>query len=413
MADPPGRPMGAGRLDVRAGMTEVHEACLRESQRVGEYMPHPQFDRFRVRMQPLSARNHKFEIEQVAVRHDQAKGSPSPEFDQAMSVLAERVRTARRTDRPVICAFGAHAIKNGLGPVLTNLMEGGWLTHLATNGAGVIHDWEFSFAGKSCEDVRQMVSEGRFGNWEETGFLINLALNLGSYQGLGYGESMGAMIWTEGLEIPCSDELEQVVAHSLAGDPQQAAAAADLLGIVRRFGLKPGRMQVPHPWKAFSAQASGYRLGIPFTGHPMFGHDIIYNHPMNHGASLGRCAERDFLTFADSVSRIEGGVYISMGSAVMSPMIFEKSLSMAQNISWQQGRPLGDFTIFVVDLAASGWDWSRREPPVENPAYYLRYNKTFSRMGGTMHYLQADNREVLMALVQRLAGALPATEGST
>jgi hypothetical protein len=134
----------------------------------------------------------------------------------------------------------------------------------------------------------------------------------------------------------------------------------------------------------------------------MFGHDIIYNHPMNHGASLGRCAERDFLTFAESVSRIDGGVYISIGSAVMSPMVFEKSLSMAQNTAIGRGARIENHFILVVDLAESSWDWTQGEPPEDNAAYYLRYNKTFSRMGGTMRYLQADNRDFLLTLVREL-----------
>ena len=88
----------------------------------------------------------------------------------------------------------------------------------------------------------------------------------------------------------------------------------------------------------------------------MFGHDIIYTHPLSLGSAVGRTAQRDFLSFADSISRIEGGVYLSVGSAVMSPMIFEKSLSMAQNLAQQQGRTIGNYKIYVVDLAAFEWD---------------------------------------------------------
>jgi hypothetical protein len=160
---------------------------------------------------------------------------------------------------------------------------------------------------------------------------------------------------------------------------------------------------VPHPHKAFSAQAAAVRLGIPFTGHPMIGHDIIYNHPMNHGAALGRTALRDFLAFAHSVSQLQDGVYLSVGSAVMSPMIFEKALSMAKNLAIQKGERLDRYFIGVVDLAESKWDWQRDgEPPMDNPAYYLRYCKTFSRMGGEMRYICADNRDFLLALCQGL-----------
>jgi len=365
-------------------------------------MPYPIFNRFNVAMQPLSSRENKFDIQNKRIPPDRAPGRLTDKANQTISDVAQRMRKARATGKPVLCAFGAHTIKNGLGPVLIQLLRDGWITHLATNGAGIIHDWEFSFQGKSCEDVQKMVQQGRFGNWEETGFLINLALNVGAYEGKGYGESVGAMIHTERIEIPDERTLENEIRDSLANHPEQSAAAADLLWAVRRFELEPGRRAITHPWKKDSAQGQAYALGIPFTGHPMFGHDIIYNHPMNHGASLGRCAERDFLTFAESVRRLDGGVYLSVGSAIMSPMIFEKSLSMAQNIALQKGPPIKNHFILVVDLAQSDWDWSLGEPPEDNPAYYLRYNKTFSRMGGTMKYLQADNRDFLLTLVQLL-----------
>ncbi|HYW83576.1 MAG TPA: hypothetical protein VFB30_09995, partial [Spirochaetia bacterium] len=127
-------------------------------------------------------------------------------------------------------------------------------------------------------------------------------------------------------------------------------------------------------------------------------------HPMSSGAAVGRTAELDFLSYADSISRIEGGVYLSVGSAVMSPMIFEKSLSMARNAARREGRRIDDFSIHVVDLARSSWDWqSGTEPAQDDPAYYLRFCKTFSRMGGRMSYTSADNRSWLVALLTELS----------
>ena len=326
----------------------------------------------------------------------------SPPAMQTIDQAADRICAARSQGRPVMLTFGAHTIKNGLGPILIQLLEDGWVTHMATNGAGIIHDWEFSFQGKSCEDVEAYVRQGQFGNWQETGFYINLALNIGALEGKGYGESVGAFIENEALVVPDEDTLKTRVRDSLDSDPSDAAVAADLLDIARRFQLRQGPLAVSHRWKEFSVQAAAYRLKIPLTGHPMFGHDIIYNHPMNHGACLGRVAERDFLTFADSVSRLEDGVYISVGSAVMSPMVFEKSMSISQNIALQHGRGIRNHFILVVDLATSHWDWTQGEPPPDNPDYYLRYNKTFHRMGGEMRYLNADNRDFLLALCQSL-----------
>jgi len=365
-------------------------------------MAYKQFDRCAVKMQPLSARQNKKFIEQDHVAPHARPNRLSDAARELIDEVVERIRTARKNDRPVMVTFGAHSIKNGLGPVFLQLIRDGWVTHLATNGAGIIHDWEFAFQGKSCEDVEQMVHEGRFGNWQETGFYVNLALNVGAYEGRGYGESVGAMIQNEGLTIPSTQQLTGEVHARLANHPEQAAAAADLLAIIGRFSLQPGWLTIPHPWKQYSVQAGAFEIGVPFTGHPMIGHDIIYNHPMNHCASLGRAAQRDFLTFAEGVSRLDGGVYISVGSAVMSPMIFEKSLSISQNVAIQHQRHIDNHFILVSDLAASTWDWSRGEPPEDDPAYYLRYNKTFSRMGGTMKYLQADNRDLMLSLLQSL-----------
>ncbi len=370
-------------------------------------MPYPQLDRFAVRMEPLRARENKKSID---VDHVSPDSQPAPLSDEGQRILEEtvgRIREARANSRPVVVTFGAHSIKNGLGPVFLRLIERGWFTHLATNGAGIIHDWEFAYQGQSCENVQTMVAEGRFGNWQDTGFNINLALNVGAYEGKGYGESVGAMIETEGLDIPSATELESVIRDSISDDPLKSAAAADLLYVVRAFDLAPGRLKIPHPWKQYSIQAGAFRLGVPFTSHPMIGHDIIYNHPMNHCASLGRAAQRDFLTYAESISRIDGGVYLSIGSAVMSPMVFEKSLSLSQNLAIQRGEHIDDHYILVSDLAESTWDWSQGEPPEDNPAYYLRYNKSFSRMGGTMRYLQSDNRDLLLNLTHQLGEQTP------
>jgi hypothetical protein len=174
---------------------------------------------------------------------------------------------------------------------------------------------------------------------------------------------------------------------------------------IQRFALEPGFRHIPHSFKKYSAQAAAFRLNIPFTAHPMFGQDIIYTHPVNNGAAIGRVALRDFLTYAEQVHQLEGGVYLSVGSAVMSPMVFEKSLSMSQNLELQEGRKITNHHMVIVDLAESLWDWQRDgEPPSDHPAYYLRFCKTFSRMGGTMRYVSADNRDFLLTLLRELRG---------
>ncbi len=366
-------------------------------------MPNKQFDRSKVKMKSLTERKNKKRIKQDHVLPTEAPKNLNSRATSIISDYAGRIRKARKSDKPVMLAFGAHAIKNGLAPVLIHLIEKGWLTHLATNGAGIIHDWEFAYQGQSSEDVRANVAQGQFGNWQETGFYLNLAILIGAYKGKGYGESVGAMIANQSLTVPTQDELQDIIRNQGKESPEKIAAACDLLHTLSKVPVDPGQMEIPHPYKQYSVQAKAYELGVPFTGHPMFGHDIIYNHPANNGAAIGRAAQRDFLTFAKSVSRIEGGVYLSVGSAVMSPMIFEKSFSMAQNVALQEGRRIENHSILVVDLAKSTRDWSQGEPPEDNPDYYLRYNKTFSRMGGTMQYVTADNRDFLLALGAELS----------
>jgi len=367
-------------------------------------MSYQKLDRGQLIIKKLSERKNKVYIEKDHVPIIQKPASLSESGLKLIEQTALRIRLARQKERSVMLTFGAHTIKNGMAPTLIALLDEGWVTHLATNGAGIIHDWEFAFQGKSSEDVRENVKNGEFGIWDETGFFINLALVVGAYEGLGYGESIGKMISQEGLQIPEISFLIVQAKREIETNSEKSAAAIDLVGVIQRFKLESGFMSIPHPYKKYSVQARAFELGIPFTGHPMIGHDIIYNHPMNHGAALGRTAINDFLCFSQSVSNLDYGVYMSIGSAVMSPMIFEKSLSMAQNIEIQRKSHIDNHYMLIVDLAKSDWDWHKNdEPPIDNPAYYLRYNKTFNRMGGEMHYLTADNRDFLLAIYQKLA----------
>ena len=368
------------------------------------------FDRDSLAVKPLSERKNKLDFQRDRIDPDTYV--PLLDAAAAKSVVssAAEIRAARARGAPVILAFGAHSIKNGLSHVMVRLMKGGWVTHFATNGAGVIHDWEFAYQGLSGEDVKRYVDEGQFGIWQETGTYLNLALAVGAYRGLGYGEAVGALVAEDGLPIPDKEELAAALTAGAAENADEtalehAAAAADLAALLAHFRIQPGFLRIEHPFKAYGLQAAAYTAGIPFTAHPMFGHDIIYTHPMNRGAAIGRTADRDFLAFVDSVSRLEGGVYLSVGSAVMSPMIFEKALSMSRNAARACSGIIEGFSIHVVDLAQSSWDWVQDgEPPQDNPAYYLRFCKTFSRMGGRMTYTSADNRSFLVALLRELEG---------
>jgi hypothetical protein len=366
-------------------------------------MPDPEFDRGRLLIKSLKERKNQISFPEKLIPLTFRPDNLMEDDKYLIGKTAHKIINARKENRAVMLAFGAHTIKNGLGLVLTELIRQGWVTHLATNGAGIIHDWEFAYQGKSGENVRENVNNGEFGIWQETGFFLNLALITGAYEKLGYGESIGKMISGEGLNIPEPAFLLKEASEKMESFPEEASAAIELYDTIRKFNIPSGFMKIPHPYKKYSVQCAAYDLNIRFTGHPMIGHDIIYTHPVNKGAAIGRTALTDFLYFAGSVSNLENGVYLSVGSAVMSPMIFEKSLSMSQNIEIQNGGHINNHFMVITDLAKNEWDWNKNgEPTPDNPSYYLRYCKTFSRMGGQMNYLSADNRDFLCELYHRL-----------
>ncbi|MDD3588428.1 MAG: hypothetical protein PHQ75_14705 [Thermoguttaceae bacterium] len=366
------------------------------------------FDRTQLNILPLASRVTKLDFARLEVDPDTYPVSLSPEAMADIRQTADDLRRARNENASAMLTIGAHAIKNGLATVIARLIQGKWITHLATNGAGFIHDWEFAYQGQTGEDVERYVNEGQFGIWQETGFNLNLALNCGAYRAYGYGQSIAKLIADDGILIPDASEIHaslDVMKSQLenAFGFRQGTSTLELIHCILHFGLPAGKYKVKHRFPQYSLCCAALKADIPVTCHPMFGHDIIYTHPMCCGSAIGLTAEHDFLSFADSVSNLNRGVYLSVGSAVMSPMIFEKSLSMARNVAATQNRKIDDFAIHVVDLAPSRWDWSSDgEPPVDNPAYYLRFCKTFSRMGGKMSYCSADNRSWFVALLHEL-----------
>ena len=367
-------------------------------------MAYKQFDNSSIVVRPLSARASKFSIEDILVDPDATPPDAGHLTDGLLGV-AQSIRRARESEAPVVLAYGAHMVKNGLGPVVTRMMEQGWITHLATNGAGTIHDWEYAFQGRSEEDVQANVAEGCFGTWEETGRSINIAVLCGALEGMGYGESLGRFIMDDGCVVPDQNDLAGTLA-SWAADPVDSdgmPAVSEMLQTVVRHQLPAGKWHVPHPNKGWSLTAHAYRLRVPLTVHPGIGYDIIYNHPLANGAAIGRGADIDYRVFAESICNLDGGVFLSVGSAIMAPQVFEKALSLANNRRLQQGERPIVADIVVNDLAEIDWDWSSGEPPKDNPAYYLRFCKSFSRMGGNMTYLGCDNRIFLHNLCNILS----------
>jgi hypothetical protein len=210
-----------------------------------------------------------------------------------------RCQKAKEKNKPIIVSMGAHVIKVGLNPVVLDLMQKGWIDGLAFNGAGIIHDFEISYSGQTSEDVEEYIKDGRFGMAEETGRYLNQAINQAKGE-MGIGEAVGKMI-----------------------------------------------EESDFPYKHYSLFANAYKLNIPVTVHVAFGTDIIHFHPDADGEAIGRGSQRDFLLFCSLIKQLDqGGVFITIGSAVILPEIFLKAVSLIRN----QGTPLKGVTTAVFDF---------------------------------------------------------------
>jgi hypothetical protein len=367
--------------------------------------PYPEpLDLRKVKVYPLADRRSLSSIERLLIDPDTLPGECGPINDAAIQAAVEKISAARQRQASVMLIYGAHLIKNGAHRIVNRLIERGWVTHLATNGAGTIHDWELAFLGRTEESVRDNVATGSFGTWDETGRNIHLALLAGALRSEGYGRSLGRLISENGVTLPSTEALTKLLreepAHPLA------PARADLLQSMLAHKLPDGRIEVKHPFQESSILGQAFRHNVPLTVHPGIGYDIFSTHPIFNGAVIGRAAAVDFALFGRAVEGLDEGVVLSVGSAIMAPQVFEKSLSTVNNLRLQAMRPIvHGHTIYVVDIQDGGrWDWSHGEPPKDNPAYYLRFCKTFARMGGTMKYVQCDNVAFLHHLLKRLEG---------
>jgi hypothetical protein len=244
-----------------------------------------------VRTYPLASRASKVRVEHFARPHragsgigEWLQGLPSILGASDLRAVVERIVAARRGGRGVVWGFGAHVIKTGLSPVIVDLMERGFVSALATNGAGIIHDVEVAMGGATSEDVEEALGPGRFGMADETGRLLNAAITSGVGRGLGLGQSVAQWLHAE---------------------------------------------RPPHA--AVSVAASAARLGIPITAHVALGTDIIHMHPSASGAAIGEGSLRDFRYFTSSVAQLAGGVYLNCGSAVVLPEVFLKAVALVRN----------------------------------------------------------------------------------
>lgn len=267
--------------------------------------PYEEFDLSSIHTYPLRSRKSKARIEDF--------GRPCPRaasigqlLDSLPNILAAadlkaivRAIVAAHHQSGVVWGIGAHVIKTGLGPVLIDLMERGFVSAMAINGATMIHDFEVALAGATSEDVDETLGPGRFGMSDETGRLLNEALTRGVDAGLGIG---------------------QAVCRFLADEQPQYAGSSVL--------------------------AAAARLRIPVTVHVAIGTDIIHMHPAASGRTLGEGSLRDFRYFVSSVARLDNGVYVNCGSAVVLPEVFLKAVALARN----RGIALANLTTVNLDF---------------------------------------------------------------
>jgi hypothetical protein len=256
----------------------------------------------------LNSRKCKVSVKDFA--HLAKKGSSFKDFYDSMpniltasnfKAVVDDIVAAHRKKRMVIFMMGAHVIKCGLSPLIIDLMKHKVVRAVALNGAGIVHDTEVAMIGRTSEDVGEGIVDGSFGMADETASFINGAINYGFRNGLGIGEALGSRILKS--KFPC---------------------------------------------KGASILAEGYRLGVPVTVHVAIGTDIVHQHPSAVGMAIGEGSLLDFKNFIYSVSKLEGGVAVNIGSAVILPEVFLKAVTVARNLGYK----INKFTTANFDMIA-------------------------------------------------------------
>jgi len=310
---------------------------------------YPVFDRSRLVVKPLAERVHDLHADHWLALDD----APVPWAHPQLGELAARVLRARERGAARILMMGAHVLRAGVNRQIIDLVERGFIDHIAINGAGAIHDYELARIGATTESVARYIRTGEFGLWRETGEL-NEWISEAARLSLGLGENVGRRIDASG-----------------------------------------------YPYRDLSVLAAAWRRSVPVTVHTGVGYDILHEHPNCDGAALGAASYRDFLIFAATMERLEGGVMLSFGSAVMAPEVYLKALAMSRNVAHQQGRTIRDFATAVFDLLPIDGE-IHRELPKSDPGYYFRPYKTILVRtvadGGASFYFRGDHRATFPAL---------------
>ena len=253
---------------------------------------------------PIKQRKNKVKLSDLVKPENSKIMIDSKEFDE----LIRKILVAHKNKKQIILMIGAHVIKIGMSLLLIDLMKKGIISHIAMNGAGPIHDFELALIGETSEYVEETIEDGTFGMIEETGRLLNEAISEGAKNNYGMGYAIGEKI--NDLNLPN---------------------------------------------KEYSILYQAYKLNIPVTVHVAIGTDIIHQHPSCDGAAIGRTSYHDFKIFAESVSRLEEGVVLNIGCAVILPEVFLKALTIARNLGFE-----------VENITAANLDMINHYRPREN-----------------------------------------------
>ncbi len=311
------------------------------------------FDRSLLNIKSLFERRH--DLDRSVINDINQRFPIIEDIPKGIQETSQRIIDAKKRSSSTIMMIGAHVIRSGVQNYLIDLMERGYITCLAMNGAGMIHDFEFAMVGATTESVARYIKDGRFGLWKETGILNDII-----------------------------HENYQRNKHSNMGN-------------VVGDAVTTGNF----PYKELSLLAAGYQLKIPVTIHVGIGYDIIHELPNCDGAATGALSYNDFLRFASIVEKLEHGVVMNFGSAIMGPEIFLKALSMARNVAHPVGRDVRQFTALVCDLVELPENISS-EPSKSNPAYYFRPWKTLLVRtvadGGESFYVKGNHADTIPQL---------------
>lgn len=280
---------------------------------------------------------------------------PQQYENENLDILTDKILEARNSGAQITCFIGAHVIKCGLSRYMIWLMENGFITHLSSNGAGSIHDFELAYLGGTSEHVPTAIEDGSFGMWEETGRWMSEAISQGAKKGYGYGESL---------------------ANYVDANPSRFPNRADCVFY------------------------RAYDMGVPMTYHVTIGTDIIHQHPACNFGDVGATSGTDFSYFCQSVSGLEGGVHMNIGSSVTGPEVFLKALSIARN----QGFATQKITTANFDIIPLG-DY-KADVDAGHFHYYYRPRKNVinrpTSMGGIGLYIEGNHMQTIPGLYERL-----------